>query len=355
MEVFLVGGAVRDELLGKPVTDRDWVVVGANPEQMLALGYTQVGRDFPVFLHPETHEEYALARTERKSGPGHRGFEVHAGADVTLEQDLARRDLTINAIARTTQGKLIDPFDGERDLRNQCLRHVSDAFSEDPLRVLRVARFAAQLPGFAVVPETQTLLRNIVKAGGLRELPAERVCQELSKLLEKQVPVGPFFDVLATIPALEDWFPELQGQQPEVPAEVVDVDLRYAALCWQLTGDAATALGERLKVSSRRLRLSGHVARYGALLTAWPRADAGLLCAALQALGAFKDARWMQQAPAVIAACSGKDLTPLIDAVAYVNRQVTTAQLQARGLSGPAFGQALAAARTDVLKQCQGH
>ncbi|MGI9328931.1 MAG: multifunctional CCA tRNA nucleotidyl transferase/2'3'-cyclic phosphodiesterase/2'nucleotidase/phosphatase [Pseudomonadales bacterium] len=353
MEVYLVGGAVRDELLGRPVTDRDWVVVGADPQQMLALGYTQVGRDFPVFLHPETHEEYALARTERKSGPGHRGFEVHAGAEVTLEQDLARRDLTINAIARTPQGQIIDPFNGERDLREQRLRHVSEAFSEDPLRVLRVARFAAQLPGFTVASETQTLLRHIVETGGLRELPAERVCQELSKLLEKQVPVAPFFQTLARIPALSDWFPEMQSQQPEVPAELVDVDLRYAALCWSLPADAVATLGRRLRVSTRRLRVSGQVARYGALLTNWQRADAELLCAALQALAAFKDPQWMLQAPAVIAACSGKDLAPLADAVTYLNRHVTTAELQARGLSGPALGQALAAARADALKQCQ--
>ena len=186
METYRVGGSVRDELLGRPVADRDWVVVGATPEAMIAAGYKPVGRDFPVFLHPVTREEYALARTERKSGRGYRGFVFVAAPDVTLLQDLARRDLTINAMARADDGTLIDPFGGAADLAAGVLRHVSPAFAEDPLRVLRVARFAARF-GFAVVPETMALMRMLVEEGELAELSPERVWQELARgLMEPQ-------------------------------------------------------------------------------------------------------------------------------------------------------------------------
>src|ERR1700693_3728791 len=171
MKVYAVGGAVRDELLGFPVKDRDYVVVGATPEQMAAQGFKPVGADFPVFLHPETHAEYALARTERKTAPGYKGFVFHAAPDVTLEQDLARRDLTINAMARDEQGLLIDPFGGERDLKARLLRHVSSAFAEDPVRILRVARFAARF-GFSVAPETLELMRDMAENGEVDALVA---------------------------------------------------------------------------------------------------------------------------------------------------------------------------------------
>lgn len=187
MQRYLVGGAVRDRLLGLAVKDRDWVVVGATPAQMLALGYTPVGKDFPVFLHPQTHEEHALARTERKTAPGYKGFVFHADADVTLEQDLARRDLTINAIAEAEDGTLIDPFDGQADLRAAVLRHVSAAFVEDPVRILRVTRFAARFTGFALAPETAQLMRSMVAAGEVDALVPERVWQEFSRgLMEAQ-------------------------------------------------------------------------------------------------------------------------------------------------------------------------
>src|SRR5512144_2982769 len=187
VQIYRVGGSVRDELLGRPDSDRDWVVVGATPETMLASAYKPVGRDFPVFLHPDTGEEYALARTERKHGRGYRGFEFFASPDVTLEEDLARRDLTINAMARAEDGTLIDPFGGEADLRAGVLRHVSPAFAEDPLRVLRVARFAARF-GFAVAPETRRLMRAIVASGELAELAPERVWQELARGLMEPHP-----------------------------------------------------------------------------------------------------------------------------------------------------------------------
>ena len=187
MKIYAVGGAVRDELLGLPVKDRDYVVVGATPDEMIEQGYRPVGKDFPVFLHPETHEEYALARTERKTGPGYHGFQFHADPDVTLEQDLARRDLTINAMARDEEGRLIDPFNGADDLSEGVLRHVSPAFAEDPVRILRLARFASRF-GFAIAPETADLMREMVASGEADFLVPERVWQELARGLMEERP-----------------------------------------------------------------------------------------------------------------------------------------------------------------------
>lgn len=208
MKVYCVGGAVRDELLGLPVADRDWVVVGATPEEMVARGFLPVGRDFPVFLHPVTHEEYALARTERKSGRGYHGFTFYAAPDVTLEQDLARRDLTINAMARDEEGRLIDPYGGRRDLENKMLRHVSPAFAEDPVRVLRLARFAARFADFAIAPETLALARRLTDDGEVDHLVAERVWQELSRGLMEKKPSRMFL-VLRECGALAKLLPEL--------------------------------------------------------------------------------------------------------------------------------------------------
>jgi tRNA nucleotidyltransferase (CCA-adding enzyme) len=209
MKIYRVGGVVRDELLGRAIADRDYVVVGATPEEMLAQAYRPVGRDFPVFLHPQSGEEYALARTERKSGRGYHGFTFHVAPDVTLEEDLGRRDLTINAMARDADGKLIDPFGGERDLRAGVLRHVSPAFAEDPLRVLRVARFAARF-GFSVAPETEALMRSIAAGGELATLPPERTWQELSRALMERHP-SRFLVVLRCCGALKQLLPEVDA------------------------------------------------------------------------------------------------------------------------------------------------
>ncbi|MEI8655283.1 MULTISPECIES: multifunctional CCA addition/repair protein [Vibrio] len=226
MQVYLVGGAVRDKLLDIPVYDKDWVVVGSSPDEMLSQGFTAVGKEFPVFLHPKTKQEYALARTERKSGAGYTGFECHFAPDVTLEEDLIRRDLTINAMAQAEDGTLIDPYGGQRDLNDRILRHVSDAFIEDPLRVLRLARFAAKLShlGFTVAEETMTLMAQITSSGELEHLTAERVWQEWHKSLSTQNPevflsvlrdcgalkvVLPELDRLFGVPQPEKWHPEI--------------------------------------------------------------------------------------------------------------------------------------------------
>ncbi|MEY3882747.1 MAG: hypothetical protein RLZZ379_25 [Pseudomonadota bacterium] len=208
MQTYVVGGAVRDELLGFAVKDKDFVVVGSTPEAMLAAGFKPVGKDFPVFLHPKTHDEYALARTERKTAKGYKGFVVHASPEVTLEEDLARRDLTINAIAKADDGTLIDPFNGLADIQAKTLRHVSDAFAEDPVRILRAARFAARFTEFNLAPETISLMRQMVEAGEVDALVSERVWQELAKGLMEEKP-SRMFEVLRECGALQRILPEL--------------------------------------------------------------------------------------------------------------------------------------------------
>ena len=225
MQVYCVGGAVRDELLGLSVKDKDYVVVGSTPQAMLDAGYRPVGKDFPVFLHPSTHEEYALARTERKTAAGYKGFAVHAASDVTLEQDLARRDLTINAIAKRADGTLIDPFNGLADIQAKTLRHVSDAFAEDPVRILRAARFAARFTEFEVAPETNQLMQQMVQAGEVDALVPERVWQELSKGLMEAQP-SRMFEVLRACGALQKILPELDKLWgvPQPPQHHPEID-----------------------------------------------------------------------------------------------------------------------------------
>ncbi|NPU90870.1 MAG: multifunctional CCA addition/repair protein [Gammaproteobacteria bacterium] len=227
MNIYLVGGAVRDELLGIPGKDRDWVVVGATEQAMRDQGFTPVGKDFPVFLHPVTHEEYALARTERKSGRGYTGFECYSGSEVTLEQDLSRRDLTINAIARQDDGTLVDPFHGQQDLQNRLLRHVSPAFVEDPLRVLRVARFLARFHdrGFQIADETLALMRDIAASGELQTLTPERVWTETEKALLEPSPWR-YFEALRDCGALAVVFPELDKLfgVPQPPKHHPEID-----------------------------------------------------------------------------------------------------------------------------------
>ncbi len=246
MQAYVVGGAVRDALLGLPVKDRDWVVVGSTPEEMLARGFRPVGRDFPVFLHPHTNEEYALARTERKSGHGYTGFVCHASPEVTLEEDLLRRDLTINAIARAEDGRLIDPYGGQRDLAARVFRHVSPAFAEDPLRILRVARFAARFSDFELAPETLALMRTMVVAGEVDHLVAERVWQEFARGLMEARPAR-MIRVLRACGALARLLPELDRlfgiPQPEKYHPEIDTGEHVLMVI-----DHAAAAGEPLAV-----------------------------------------------------------------------------------------------------------
>jgi tRNA nucleotidyltransferase (CCA-adding enzyme) len=225
MKTYIVGGAVRDRLLGLPVVDRDYVVVGATPAQMLAQGFQPVGKDFPVFLHPQTHAEYALARTERKSGHGYKGFKVYAAPEVTLEEDLQRRDLTINAIAESETGELVDPYGGQRDLDARIFRHVSDAFAEDPVRILRVARFAARFTDFSIAPETLALMRQMVDAGEVDALVPERVWQEVARGLMEAQPSRMFL-ALRDCGALERLFPEIDRLfgVPQPPQHHPEID-----------------------------------------------------------------------------------------------------------------------------------
>jgi tRNA nucleotidyltransferase (CCA-adding enzyme) len=242
VKTYVVGGAVRDELLGIPVKDRDHVVVGATPEEMVRLGFKPVGKDFPVFLHPTTHEEHALARTERKSGRGYKGFKVYAAPEVTLEEDLKRRDLTINAMAKAEDGTLIDPFGGAQDLAAKVLRHVSEAFAEDPVRILRVARFAARF-GFRVHERTMELMREMVESGEADQLVAERVWQEFSKGLAESRPEL-MFEVMQRCGFLESAFPEIKRWPGSFSGSMA---VRFSLLTWPLEESAIEGLCERLR------------------------------------------------------------------------------------------------------------
>lgn len=296
MQVYLVGGAVRDALLGLPVKERDWVVVGASREQMLAAGYREVGRDFPVFLHPVTHEEHALARIERKTAPGYRGFAVESGPQVTLEQDLGRRDLTVNAIAQAPDGTCIDPFGGRADLEARLLRHVSAAFAEDPVRILRVARFAARFAplGFTVATETRQLMQRMVEDGEIDALVPERVWAETAKALAETTP-SVFFRTLRECGALRAVYPEVDALfgVPQPPKWHPEIDtgihtLMVLDMAARLSSDPAIRfaalthdLGKGNTPPSQWPRHHGHEGRSVALIEA--------LCQRLRVPGHFRD------------------------------------------------------------------
>ncbi len=295
MKIYRVGGAVRDELLGLPVEDRDHVVVGATPEELERLGYKPVGKDFPVFLHPVTHEEYALARTERKTARGYKGFTVHAAPDVTLEDDLARRDLTINAIARDeATGALIDPFGGAADLQAGVLRHVGPAFAEDPVRILRAARFAARF-GFRIAPETLDLMRRMVADGEADALVPERVWQELAKGLMAPAPRR-MFDALEACGALDRVLPE--WRRPDAARALAALDraaalglplpVRYAALFAGGSPEAAEAAAAHLRAPTECRDLAVLAARWSERVRAARTLDAAALVDLLERSDAFR-------------------------------------------------------------------
>jgi tRNA nucleotidyltransferase (CCA-adding enzyme) len=402
MKTFLVGGAVRDQLLQRTIGDRDWVVVGGTPEALQALGYTPVGKDFPVFLHPRTHEEYALARTERKSGHGYHGFVVHASPDVTLEEDLARRDLTINAIAQDDDGTLIDPFHGQADLQAKVLRHVSPAFAEDPVRILRLARFAARFRDFSVAPETLALMQTMVEHGEVDHLVPERVWQELARGLMEVRP-SRMFEVLRQCGALARLLPELDRlwgvpQRPEYHPEVdtgvhvmmvldmaaqmeASLSVRYACLGHDLGKGTTPAdvlprhigheersvrllkgVNERLRVPNDCKELAEVVAREHGNIHQCLGFGAAALVRLLERLDAFrKPARLVDILLACECDARGRlDLQeqpyPQSDRLrqAWQNASnVATApiaeQVLARGLSGPAIAKAISAERERVV------
>ena len=296
MKIYAVGGSLRDELLGRPVSDRDWVVVGATPEEMVARGFRAVGADFPVFLHPETHEEYALARTERKTAPGYRGFAFHAAPDVTLEEDLRRRDLTINAIARGEDGSVVDPFGGREDLRRGILRHVSEAFAEDPVRILRVARFAARF-GFEVAPETMALLRRMVESGEADHLVPERVWQEIARGLQEPRPAR-MVAVLRECGALARVLPEVEEHAAGDGAALLSsrlgagtafgLPVRFACLTLGLAPEAVARLCERINAPGECRDLAGLAARERSAVEGAGILGAEQLLALLERTDAFR-------------------------------------------------------------------
>ncbi|MHA7816733.1 MAG: hypothetical protein ACX93N_09670 [Pseudohaliea sp.] len=359
MEIYLVGGAVRDDLLGYPFTEKDWVVVGARAEDLLEQGYTPVGRDFPVFLHPDSKEEFALARTERKQGHGYTGFDVHAAPDVTLEEDLKRRDLTINAMARDPDGRLIDPYGGQRDLAGKVLRHVSPAFVEDPLRVLRTARFAARYAhlGFTVAPETLALMAEIVAEGELTHLPAERVWVETEKALREADPAV-YFSVLKGCGALAALAPELDersdaalDQLAAAAARSDDSALRFAVLTHGLAPPALERLCERLKVPRRHRELALLLAAQAERAARAGTLGGEELLVLLEAAGALRDHGRFEDFLEGAAALAGEGFPDdYLRRARERVRDVSAAPFVAEGLSGKAIGRAMEAERIRRLE-----
>jgi tRNA nucleotidyltransferase (CCA-adding enzyme) len=402
MQIYRVGGAVRDALLGLPVNDHDWVVVGATPQEMIAGGYLPVGKDFPVFLHPQTREEYALARTERKTARGYHGFAFHAEPNVTLEQDLARRDLTINAIAQDEHGNLVDPFGGQADLKKRVLRHVTVAFREDPVRILRVARFAARFADFRLAPETQTLMREMVEAGEVDALVAERVWQELARGLMEDKP-SRMFEVLRECGALARLLPEVERlwgvpqraeYHPEVDTGVhlmmvmdmsarlkAPLPVRFACLTHDLGKGTTPAeilpkhigheersarllkkLCERLRVPTECRELADVVAREHGNIHRSGEFGAAALVRLLERCDAFRKPQRFDQ---VLLACEcdargrlgleekpypqRQRLLAALEAAQSVATHEIAAEAQARQLDGPRIGEMIHKARVKAV------
>ncbi len=404
MQTYMVGGAVRDALLGLPVNDRDWVVVGATPEEMLVAGYLPVGRDFPVFLHPQTREEYALARTERKTARGYHGFAFHADPSVTLQEDLARRDLTINAMAQAGDGAIIDPFGGRRDLQARVLRHVTEAFREDPVRILRVARLAARFTDFSVAPETQALMRAMVEEGEADALVPERVWQELARGLMEARP-SRMFEVLRGCGALQRLLPEVDRlwgvpQRPEHHPEVATgvhlmlvldmsarlgapLAVRFACLAHDLgkgttppamlprhigheerSAQLLREVAQRLRVPAECSELADVVAREHGNIHRSGEFGAAALVRLLERCDAF---RKPQRFGEVLLACecdargrAGKADEPYpqrerllqaLDAAQSVRTRDVAQAAQAQGLAGPQVGERIHAERVAAVER----
>ena len=371
LAVYQVGGSVRDALMGRTSGDRDFVVVGASPELMAERGFRPVGKDFPVFLHPVTQEEYALARTERKTAPGYHGFTFHTGPEVSLEDDLARRDLTINAMALRADGLLIDPYNGRLDIEQGRLRHVSEAFREDPVRVLRLARFATRFGDFSIAEPTLALCQQMVAAGELSHLVSERVWQEMSRALMHDQP-SRFFSVLRDCAALAVVLPELDaGFEDEVGAHRLmaldqaarlegDVAVRFAALVHDLEPSALQGLCERLRVPNPCRHLAVLVTEHGQRVQDCLAMMAAQLLELLEDLDAF---RRPQRLPQVVLACeavarigtgSTLECWPQAERVHGAHAcaaEVTAAPFVARGLRGAAIAEAMQGERVARLSE----
>lgn len=405
MDTYLVGGAVRDKLLGRPVGEKDWVVVGGTAEKLEAQGYRKVGKSFPVFLHPETGEEYALARTEKKTGPGYHGFEVYAGTDVSLEDDLRRRDLTINAIAESSAGDLIDPYGGQADIEARLLRHVSVAFREDPLRVLRVARFAARFHalGFRVAPETLELMRELSTGGELATLVPERVWAETEKALQETNPevylevlrscgalavVFPEIDALFGVPQPEQWHPEIDTGlhvllTMQAAARLSDsVAVRFATMVHDLgkgTTDPALwprhvgheergialieRLCDRLAVPNRCRELGMHLCRYHTLAHRAAELRPETILRMLENTDAFRRPERFEEfllgCEADARGRTGMEdreypQAELLRRAFAAAAAVDTAAIGALGINGPEFGTALRKERARAIAQMRG-
>ncbi len=404
MRIYLVGGAVRDRLLGFPVREKDWVVVGATPEQMLARGFKPVGKDFPVFLHPQTRDEYALARTEKKTGPGYKGFVIHAEPQISLQEDLKRRDLTINAIAQSADGRMIDPYGGQRDLQAKLLRHISPAFCEDPVRVLRVARFAARYAhlGFRIAPETETLMRQMVKKGEVDYLVAERVWSETAKALGETTPTA-YFSTLRQCQALQRIFPEIDRlfgiPQPAKYHPEIDCGVhsllslqqaasrsphpwtRFAALVHDL-GKALTppqqwpghrgheqrglpvldTLCQRIRAPKQYHKLAAQVMRYHTHCHRALELRPATLADTLNALGAYRKhadlGDFLIACEADAKGRSGLENKPypqagFVLAAQHASRNIDISTIMKQNISGCEIGQAVQSLRIQAIRQCQ--
>ena len=360
MKIYLVGGAVRDELLGREVHERDWVVVGANPDTMLKLGYQPVGKDFPVFLHPQTHEEYALARTERKTAAGYTGFVCYASEEVTLEEDLKRRDLTINAIAKSESGELIDPYGGQSDLRAGILRHVSPAFEEDPVRILRVARFAARFANFRVHPDTMTLMSSMSQTRELDALVPERVWRELERALQEPFLVE-FFTVLQSCQAMAKLFPELEKILVDALARSVKLSsespVRLAVLLHSISNTSIKQFSKRLRIPNVYSDLACMVSRWHTDYAKLLNLNAGDWLNLLNQTDAFRrPERFGQFLLACAATLSDASLGLqynhyLETALEQTRKVMGIAFLLNKGLKGQALGQELNKQRERVIAE----
>ncbi|MDP6165656.1 MAG: multifunctional CCA tRNA nucleotidyl transferase/2'3'-cyclic phosphodiesterase/2'nucleotidase/phosphatase [Gammaproteobacteria bacterium] len=373
-QTYIVGGAVRDRLLGIPVYDYDHVVVGASPQDLLDLGYTQVGKDFPVFLHPTSKQEYALARTERKAGRGYTGFTVFAAADVTLEQDLQRRDLTINAIAESTNGELVDPYGGQQDIQQGVLRHVSPAFSEDPLRVLRLARFHAHLYhlGFSIAPETKALAKQLVDSGELQEIAKERLWHETQKAMRSSSP-WIYFTTLLELGALQQLSPPLakllQGKKNPLgllqaaSSLFTEADDRLAILLQALNKPQIESLGESLRLPKNTLQLCVQLSKHRRQITHYPELKAEQKHTLLNNCGALRNPQRLKRLVKLCGLLHSQGQMELpelnfsvslwqqIEKGLLAAQQISSQGYISQGLQGKALGEAIKAGQIAAIAQ----